>query len=238
MTRSLLVRGMLVGIVAGLLAFCFARWSGEPEVDRAIAFETSLAQSRGAAPEPVLVSRHVQRGLGLLTGSVLYGVALGGIFGLVYAYARGRYSVSGPRELSAVIAGLGFVSVVMVPTLKYPGNPPSVGSPETIGIRTAAYFLLIAVSIATLCLSIQIYRRFVARFGAWDGALLAAALYVVLIAIVYRMFPTIDEVPPAFPASLLWHFRMTAWELQAVLWASLGLLYGWLSERAELHHKV
>lgn len=238
MTRSLLVRGMLVGIIAGALVFCFAHWLGEPEIERAIAFETSLDQSRGEAPEPMLVSRQVQRTVGLLTGTLLYGVALGGIFGLVYAYAQSRYNVSGPRQLSALIAGFGYVGIVIVPTLKYPGNPPSVGSSGTIGIRTAAYFLLIALSIATLTLSIQLYRRFAARFGSWNGALLAGAFYLIFIVILYRLFPTIDEVPSTFPASLLWRFRIASWELQAVLWASLGLAYGWSAERAQASYQA
>ncbi len=237
MIRSLLVRGMLAGIVAGALVFCFAHWLGEPEIDRAIAFETSVDQSRGEAPEPMLVGRQIQKTFGLLTGTLLYGVALGGIFGLVYAYARSRYSVSGPRQLSALIAGFGYLAIVIVPTLKYPGNPPSVGSPETIGIRTAAYFLLIALSIATLTLSIQLHRRFAAGFGTWNGALLSGAFYLVLIGILYRLFPNIDEVPSTFPASLLWRFRIASWELQAVLWASLGLAYGWSAERAQASYR-
>jgi len=237
MIRSLLVRGMLAGIVAGALVFCFAHWLGEPEIDRAIAFETSVDQSRGEAPEPMPVGRQIQKTFGLLTGTLLYGVALGGIFGLVYAYARSRYSVSGPRQLSALIAGFGYLAIVIVPTLKYPGNPPSVGSPETIGIRTAAYFLLIALSIATLTLSIQLHRRFAAGFGTWNGALLSGAFYLVLIGILYRLFPNIDEVPSTFPASLLWRFRIASWELQAVLWASLGLAYGWSAERAQASYR-
>ena len=39
MVRTLLVRGMLVGLVAGLLAFGVGRLFGEPQVDRAIGFE-------------------------------------------------------------------------------------------------------------------------------------------------------------------------------------------------------
>jgi predicted cobalt transporter CbtA len=61
---------------------------------------------------------------------------------------------------------------------------------------------------------------------------------VALISILCRLFPSIDEVPSTFPASLLWHFRIAAWELQAVLWASLGLAYGWLSERAQASHEA
>lgn len=229
--RSLLVRGMLIGVVAGLLAFCFARLVGEPEVNRAIAFESGIDHAEGKAAEPQLVSRRVQSRLGLFTGAVLYGVALGGIFGLVFAYAQGRYSVGGPRQLSAVIASLGYAAVVVVPTLKYPANPPAVGNPDTLGIRTAAYFLLIAFSLAILGVAVQFYRRFAARFGSWNGILLAAMLYVVLIAMAYSLFPNIDEVPSNFPATLLWRFRVASAELQAVLWATLGVAYGWFTER-------
>jgi predicted cobalt transporter CbtA len=236
MIRSLLIRGMLVGMIAGVLVFCFARWLGEPEVDRAIAVEAGIDQSRGEAPEPMLVSRKTQRGLGLFTGTVLYGVAIGGIFGLVYAYAQGRYVVSEPRQLAALIAGFGYVAIVIVPALKYPGNPPSVGNPETIGLRTAAYFLLIALSIATLTVSIQLYRRFALRFGSWNAVLLSGAQYVVLVAVLYRIFPNIDEVPSAFPASLLWQFRIASLELQAVLWGSLGVGFGWLTNRSRFSY--
>src|SRR6202034_1804642 len=94
MTRTLLLRGMLVGLVAGLIVFAFARWIGEPQVDRAIAFETSMDQAKGEAPEPEMVSRKIQSGLGLLTGAVVYSTALGGIFGIVFAFARGRLSAA------------------------------------------------------------------------------------------------------------------------------------------------
>ena len=57
MTRILLVRGMLAGVVAGLFVFALARWIGEPQVERAIAFETSMDQAKGEAPEPEIVGR-------------------------------------------------------------------------------------------------------------------------------------------------------------------------------------
>jgi hypothetical protein len=41
----------------------------------------------------------------------------------------------------------------------------------------------------------------------------------------------IDEVPAGFPADVLWNFRLAAWGIQVVLWASIGLLFGWLTER-------
>jgi predicted cobalt transporter CbtA len=222
---------MLVGVVAGLLVFAFARWIGEPQVERAIAFETAADQAKGEAPEPEMVSRRVQKSAGLLTGTVVYGAAVGGLFGLVFAFAYGRIGEMGPRALSAVLAGLGYVAVVVVPNLKYPANPPAVGSPDTIGARTGAYFLLIAVSSAAMVFSLQMRRRFAKRFGEWDGSLLAAALFVVVVGVVSHFLPEVDEVPAGFPVTLMWKFRVAALEIQAVLWGTLGLGFGWLTER-------
>ncbi len=230
--RTLLLRGMLVGIIAGLFAFAFARLVGEPQVERAIAFEASMDQAKGDAPEPEIVSRKVQRTAGLLTGVVVYGVAIGGLFGLAFAASIGRFRVGEPRALAALLALIGYVAIVLVPQLKYPANPPAVGNPDTIGTRTAAYFLLIAFSLAATVLSIQLGKHLVSRFGEWNGALLAIAIFVVIVAFVSHFLPRIDEVPAGFPASLLWRFRVASFEIQAVLWATLGLLFGWLTQRS------
>jgi predicted cobalt transporter CbtA len=231
MTRILLIRGMLAGLVAGLLVFALARWIGEPQVQRAIAFEASMDRAKGEAPEPEMVSRTVQRNAGLLTGAVVYGTAIGGIFGLVFAFAYGRIRISDPRMLSAVLAGLGFVAIVLVPALKYPPNPPSVGNPDTIGLRTAAFFLLIAFSVAATILGLQIERRLHARLGGWNASLLAAVTFVIVTATVAHFLPEFDEVPAAFPVTLMWKFRIAALEMQILMWSVLGFFFGWLVDR-------
>jgi predicted cobalt transporter CbtA len=238
MTRTLLLRGMLVGLVAGLVVFAFARWTAEPQVDRAIAFEANMDQAKGESPEPEMVSRKIQRGIGLLTGAVVYSSALGGIFGLVFAFSQGRFGVSSPRALALWIAVLGYISVALVPSLKYPANPPSVGSPETIGMRTAAYFLAIALSLASMTLSLQLARRLSRRFGVWNGSLLSMFLFALLTVTLLSFLPAIDEVPQGFPASLLWQFRIASWEMQLLLWGTLGLLFGWLTERDQSAHTL
>jgi predicted cobalt transporter CbtA len=222
---------MLVGIIAGLLVFAFARWTGEPQVERAIAFESSMEKAGDTSPEPEMVSRKVQRGIGLLTGVAVYGAAMGGIFALVFAFAYGRVPIADPRALSAWLALLGFVAIVLVPSLKYPANPPAVGNAETIGIRTAAYFLFIAFSIAAMVLAVQVGQRLTSRYGTWNASLLAVALFLLIVGVVSHLFPKIDEVPANFPATLLWRFRIATLEIQAVLWATLGILFGWLTER-------
>jgi hypothetical protein len=232
MVGKLLVRGMLAGIVAGLLTFAFARIVGEPQVDQAISFEEKAAAARGEAPEPEIVSRETQVGLGLLTGVVTYGAAFGGLFSLVFAYAYGRAGALSVRALSVWLALGAFIALVIVPNIKYPANPPSVGDPETIGTRTGLFFLMIAISLATMVFSLKVRRRVAAKLGAWNGSIVAALVFVAIIAAVQLSMPVINEVPATFPAELLWKFRVAAIGMQVIMWATIGLLFGAMVERS------
>jgi len=231
MTRILLIRGMLADVVAGFFVFALARWIGEPQVERAIAFETSMDRAKGEALEPETVSGKVQRNLRLLTGTVVYGAAVGGIFGLVFAFAYGRIRIPDPRMLSAVLTGLGFVAVVLVPTLKYPANPPSVGNSETIGVRTGAFFLQIAFLLAAMVIAVQIEHRLADRLGGWNASLLAAVIFVIVTAMVANVLPEFDEVPSGFPGTLMWKFRIAALKMQVLMWSVLGSFFGGVVNR-------
>lgn len=232
MVGNLLLRGMLVGIVAGLLAFGFAKIYGEPQVDRAIAFEEQTAQAAGEAPEPELVSRPTQAGFGLLTGVLVYAASIGGLFSLVFAYTYGRISSLGPRSTSAVLALAAFVSIVLVPDLKYPANPPSVGNPDTIGSRTVLFFIMLVISIAALTAAVGLARRLWAQYGAWNAMIIAGAAFVVVITVAMYVLPTINEVPEKFSADLLWRFRVASLGIHVVLWTTIGLAFGAIAERS------
>jgi hypothetical protein len=231
MVRALLVRGMLAGILAGALAFGFAWVFGEPQVDLAIAFEDHAHHMAGDAPEPELVSRAVQSSAGLLTGVLVYGCALGGIFALAFAYAYGRIGRMGARGTAAVLAAAGFLVLILVPQIKYPANPPSIGDPETIGARTALYFTMIAVSVIAAVAASSTGRQLAPRLGAWNAALVAAAAYVAVVAAGMAILPPVNEVPADFAATTLWNFRVASLGIEAVLWTTLGLVFGPLAER-------
>ncbi|MDG4824045.1 CbtA family protein [Asanoa sp. WMMD1127] len=229
--RTLLIRGMLVGLAAGLLAFVIAYLIGEGPVDAAIAFEEAHADP-AAAGEPALVSRTVQSTVGLLTATLIYGVALGGIFSMVFAGAYGRLGRLGARATAALVALAGFVTVALVPWLKYPANPPATGSEETIGRRTSLFFLMLVIALAALALSIYIGRSQVARFGDWNATILAAVVFVAVIAVAHVLLPSIEEIPDGFSPLVLWNFRLASLATQAVVWTTLGLGLGALVERS------
>ena len=231
MVRALLVRGMLAGLLAGLLAFAFAWAFGEPQVDLAIAFEDHMHQMAGEAPEPEIVSRAVQSTAGLLTGVVVYSCALGGIFALGFAYAYGRIGRLSPRATAAVLAALAYGMLILVPQIKYPANPPSIGDPDTIGMRTALYFTMIALSVIAAVAAISTARQLARRLGDWNGALVAAVAYLAVITAGMLILPPVNEVPTNFSAVTLWNFRVASLGIEAVLWTTLGVAFGFLAER-------
>ncbi|MDQ0564285.1 hypothetical protein QO004_006103 [Rhizobium mesoamericanum] len=231
MVGSLLLRGMLAGLIAGVLVFAFAHTFGEPFVNQAIAFEEATAQAAGEASEPEIVSRATQAGLGLFTGVIAYSVAVGGLFAIIFAFVQGRFSNLGARGTSAVIAVAAFIAVVVVPSIKYPANPPAVGNPETIGVRTELFFLMIVVSIASLVAAIALARRLTPWLGVWNAAIAGGLAYVVFIGLVQYLLPPINEVPENFSAMVLWHFRTTSIGMHVILWGVLGLVFGALAER-------
>jgi hypothetical protein len=126
---GLLLRGLLAGLLAGLFAAGFSFLAGEPSIERAIASETAREPAAAQPSMPEIVSRSVQRGAGLLTAYIVYGAAIGGLFSLVFALAYGRVKGFDPKALSALLAFAGFVTLVLVPELKYPANPPAIGAP-------------------------------------------------------------------------------------------------------------
>ncbi|MFJ7215920.1 CbtA family protein [Amycolatopsis sp. NPDC098790] len=240
MMKTLLVRGMLAGLIAGVLAFGFAYAFGEPSVNTAIGLEDSGGHSHshdaGAAPaeehEEELVPRDIQSTVGLLTGVLVYGVAIGGLLSLAFAFAQGRLGNLRPRVTALLLTGGAFAVVFLVPFLKYPANPPAVGQPGTIGSRTELYFGFVAVSLLVGILATVFGRKLADRFGAWNGFLLAAAGYVVVIGVAAWLMPAVDEVPADFPASTLWSFRTASVGTQVTLWLALGLAFGAFAEKA------
>jgi Probable cobalt transporter subunit (CbtA) len=238
MIKTQLVRGMLVGLAAGVLAFAFAYIFGEPQVQHAINFEDHLYRLHHQPPDPVLVSRGVQRTIGLLTGTIFTGVALGGLFSLVFAWAYGRIGPWRPRLTAAVLALAAYVTVTIIPFTKYPANPPTIGNPATIGRRTALFVTMIAISILAAVAAARIRRGLLPRLGGWNAAIIAAGALVVVIAIAELILPAVHETPPGFPADVLYRFRLASLGINATIWITLGLGFGALAERTMLRTAV
>jgi predicted cobalt transporter CbtA len=247
--RNFLVRGLLAGLVGGLLAFAVAYTVGEPQVDAAIKVEEAAAAHEAAhADNPpadghthehntddgTVVSRDTQSTWGLATGTLAVGITLGGVAGLVSAFAAGRISRLRPSQSTALVTLLGFVAIGLVPFLKYPATPPAVGDPDTIGSRTLEYFSMLGISVLAAIGAVLLARRVLDSLGAYRTILVAAGAYLVVVILASLLLPAVNEIGD-FPGDILWSFRVASLLTIATMWAGIGIvltgLIGRLYER-------
>src|SRR6478736_8702223 len=205
--RAFLVRGLLVGLLAGFATFLVAHQVGEPHVETAIALEEAAAESAPAEEhthddDETTVSRHDQRTWGLLTGSLAVGVAIGGIVALVAASVVGRIGRLTPGQSTALVSLVGFVAVALVPFLKYPATPPAVGSGDTIGDRTSWYFGFVLISVAVAAFASLLAIRLADDIGTYGAVLAGVGVYVVAVVVAALLMPTVNEVVD-FPSDVL-----------------------------------
>ncbi|OBH45393.1 cobalt transporter [Mycobacterium intracellulare] len=247
MEKRLIAGGLLAGALGAVLAFVFARLCAEPVIARAIAFEdgrTDAENAHGVHEHGAeLFTRAVQANAGLGFGVLIFGLAMGALFAVLFSVVYARTNGARPQALSLLLAAGAFGAVYVVPFLKYPPNPPAVGQSDTIGARTGWYLVMVLASVVLAIGAVWLARRLAARFGAWNAALLAAGSYLVAIVVVAVALPGVDETPeplrdaagtivyPGFPADVLYEFRLVSLATQLVLWAGIGLVFSVVSSR-------
>lgn len=233
--RNFLVRGLLAGLLAGIAAFVVAYVVGEPTVNAAIAVEEAGQHAADPghqhASDPS-VSRSMQSTLGLLTGTVVAGLTLGGLVGVLSALALGRFGALGVRATTLGVTAVGFVAVYAVPTLSYPPNPPGAGIGDTIRLRTTLFLVLVAISVVAVVAAVLAGRALAARWGGWHAGLAAGAGYLAVTLTAVALLPTFPDVPAGYPATVLYEFRRASFLTQVTLWGVLGIAL------AELGHRL
>lgn len=230
-----------------MLAFLFARWWAEPVIGRAIVFEdgrTEAEQAQGVHEHGAeLFTRGVQANAGLGFGVLIFGVAMGALFAVLFCLVFARMNTAAPRALSASLAAGAFVTVYLVPFVKYPANPPAVGQADTVGMRTGWYLVSVLTSVAVAVAAAWLFRGLRTRLGAWNATLLAAGVYLAVVAVVFVLLPSVAETPqplrdsagaityPGFPADVLYEFRLLSLATQLVLWVTIGVVFATLAGR-------
>ena len=226
MVKNLLVRGMLLGILAGILSFGFLKIVGEPAVDRAIAFETAMDEAKEKAKgrrgrrkghvdakedsEPELVSRRrsgrhraVHRGNRLQYG--FRRIVRTCLCALLRAH--GLFDQNNRRSART----FGHCRpVYVIPNLKYRQTRRRSATRRLSHSGRSFISAIIAISLAAMIAAWMLRNRLAPRLGGWNSAIIAAAAYLVVMIVVSLALPGINEVPEAFPAVLLWQFRMAS----------------------------
>ena len=226
MIGSYLRRGMAAGLLAGLLAGLFAFLFGERFVESAIQLEQAAGDQGGE-----IFGRSTQK-LGLFFATGLFGVTVGGLFGLAYACFRDHLLSDSEWNRSLSLAGAIFAGAFLIPFMKYPANPPTVGDPATIGERTASYLTMVALSLLVVLAAWYAARALRARgTGAPLRHLTVGLGVVVAVGALFLILPPAPD-PGEFPSGLLWSFRLSSLGTQLVFWTGLGVVFGLFCERA------
>ena len=224
-------RGALAGLAGGAAMAIFLLAVGERSIRAALAIEAARSSVSGE-PSVEMFSRSTQV-LGGVIAALLYGLFVGAIFGVVFAAVRHHSRLSDDFLRALGLGAVAFGTLVLVPALKYPANPPAVGDPATVGQRTVAYLTMLAAAV-TLALAAWRASRALRARGLPDHVRLTvvAAGYVAAVALAYVVWPANPDRVDV-PATLLWRFRLASLGGAAALWSVLAAVFGWACVRAE-----
>lgn len=249
MEKQIIGRGLLAGALAGVFAFVFARIFVEPAIEAAIGYEDGIGAAHEAMESAAGVAGHshgadgggfsrtIQMNIGMGLGVLAFSVAIGALFAVVFAVTYGRVGSVSAKLLSLYVAGGMLLSLYVVPSLKYPASPPALSLDETIRQRTLLYLLMVVLSAALLVGAVYLGRQLRGRLGAWNAGVAGAGAYVVAVALLMLVLPTIDETPgplvddggtivyEGFPADVLYDFRLYSLGTQVVVYATIGLAF-------------
>ena len=221
---------LLSGAIAGTLLGLINQVVVEPYIDKAIGIQTQAAINAGQIVDPMQQStyRTWQKG-GEIAAGTIYGISLSALFGVIFAYSRNSILLPGSnnKKKALVLSGIMFFVLFLIPTLKYPANPPGVGNPQTIYYREILYVGFIATSGFT-ALALAFIHRVFGNNNPWSSKkklILLPVIYAIVLLTAYVSFPpNPDKV--TMPADLISNFRIAGAFTIGLFWWLLGITLG------------
>lgn len=244
------LRYLLPGVVGGVVCFAFSRIMIEPLIGAAVDYEGARehaeAHLTGGGHEHghELFSRSVQENVGAAVGVIAFAVTMGVLFAvastLIRTVLERRGGTPDPVGMALVLSAGMFAAAALVPGLKYPPNPPTVGLDETIGARSSAFLAITVVSVVSAGIAVAAGVAWSRRWGSWPATAAAVGGYLAVVLVAAAMLPSFGEVPGpltgpdgmvigGFPAQLLADFRIYSYLNQAMMWLTIGATSALLS---------
>lgn len=216
-----LISGGLAGTIHGVANLALV----EPYLDQAIGIENQHLFASGEEKDtPEFRAefdsyRYWQKGGQILAGAIL-GTSIGALFGIVYAYSRNSLPGRTDLKKTFTLAAIMWLTVFIIPFLKYPANPPTVGDPETVVLRSILYLSFIAISGFGAVGFYQMYKKLQSR-----KKIIAFVGYAIFISTVFVVMPpNPDEI--SAPIELVNQFRMMSVIAVSVFWVSVAAILG------------
>jgi predicted cobalt transporter CbtA len=231
-TIAFIIISLLSGAIAGTFLGLINQVMVEPFVDEAIEIETQNMISEGKVVDRQEVNniRLWQKGGEIVAGTIL-GTSIGALFGLVFVYARNSLPGSNDKKKGIILAGIMFCVLFLVPALKYPGNPPAVGDPETIVYRQSLYIGMLAVSgFSALGLAL-LYRNIRQKVSK---KVVIPLIYAAITAIAFILLPpNPDDI--TISMDLVMNFRVVSTLTMGIFWGILGIVLGSFWDKIKPH---
>ncbi len=235
-TLIFILISIISGAVSGIILAGMNLIIVEPFIDKAIGFENAnlIASGENVDMNEQNSYRIWQKAGSILGGSIL-GMAFGSLFGIAYAFSRKILPFSNDDRKKAIFLSLVMCTVLFViPFLKYPGNPPAVGDPETIFLRESLYLGFLGIStVSTLCLCLFFYRlRHIAQIS-----IIIPLIYAIIMSSAFVLFPyNPDKI--SISMDLVNSFRIASGLTMVGFWIILGIIFGTLWYKFKPHEKT
>jgi predicted cobalt transporter CbtA len=222
-----LVSGCFAGLIHGGLNLVIV----EPYLDQAIGIEnqTLFATDQEENTPSFWVEynsyRVWQKSGQVLSGAIL-GTSISALVGIVFLFVRKSLPEGNYVKKTLILSGLMWFTIFVIPFLKYPANPPTVGEAETVVMRGILFLSFIAISGLSTIAFYQAYKKL------QNKKILAFVGYILFISAAFFLMPeNPDEITA--PMELVEGFRGASFVTVSVYWLALGLILGGFIEKLQ-----
>ena len=221
-----LVSGFVAGTIHGAVNLAIV----EPYLDKAIGIENQNLFASGEAEDTPQFwveynsYRDWQKSGQLLAGGIL-GMSIGALFGIVFAYSRNSLPKGHTVKKTFVLAAIMWFTIFLIPFLKYPANPPTVGDADTVVLRQTLYLLFIAISGFSAVGFFVLYKKLQNKKKGF--AFIGYAVFIT--AVFFMMPPSPDEVTA--PMDLVNGFRTMSVVAVSTFWVAEAIILGALWQK-------
>ena len=224
---SLLAVTIFSGAIAGTILAIINLGLVEPYIDSAISLETQRKISSGENVDMAeLVHYRIWQKGGAIAAGAVYGISLGALFGIVFAYGRKALPGKNNRQKALFLAGILWIVLYLMVAIKYPANPPAVGDPETIYYRQSLYVAYLAISGSTALALALAWNRVQLEYKKILFPLIYAAVMIVAYIV---LPPNPDKI--GISMDLIHTFRIVTALTIGIFWAILAIVFGSLWDR-------
>lgn len=241
-TITFLVITVISGAIAGTILGLINQIIVEPYIDKAIEIEIQNKIKAGEqveSPAQIREIRAWQKGGEIAAGTIL-GISIAALFGIVFAYSRplllsNSNNNNNNVKKALILAGIMWFVLFLVPALKYPGNPPAVGNPETIYYRQSLYIAFLSVSgFSALGLAL-LYRKLGSLAPNKKNRIIVIPLiYAAIIVGAFIILPPNPDKITA-PMDLVQGFRIASIFTMSIFWGLLAIILGAFWDRLKPH---